>query len=922
MRTAASILAAAALAAALPAQLAEPWEHRYDGDDARGDHVVALWSFDGEADAATADRSGNGHTLTLAGARSIAEGRFGGALASARGWPIADERHAATAADHDALSPRGAFTIELWLRPDGELGDYGHSYLVDKKYVSDNDYQLILDAPDRSGRRRLRAVLGFGGDSETYRSRPAEYEADQWYHVAMTYDGAGALHFYRGGTPLGGATRAARGSISPGSHPLSIGDRLGSYYHGFPGQIDELRIASGVREFASIRIERLALRSCFRRMEPSPTLALKVTNLRRTPLAATTATLLLHGVPAVELAIPALATGASHELGYLFDTRLRPDRYRLRVVIDLADHPPHRAEFALTIVQRPRPHRMPVVMWGLGGIEPTRRAIPRLKSLGFTHAFGLDVDHAQIWKHGISAALPAKQLPGSYTLLDEALEHDLGVLIKLSPGRWASRDPALRRVMRDGTPRSHLNVCASQPRLQQFCTDIGTSVAQTWGAFPAFCGAMIHTEVRDTAEPCFHDHDRAAFRAHAGFDIPALVDTKRGVDWRRLREFPADRVVKADDPLLRYYRWYWRTGDGWNDLTTAVHRGLAASGRDDFWTFTDPAGRVASVYGSGGDVDVLSHWTYTCPDPIRIGMATDTLLRMAQGASRQQRVMKMTQLIWYRSQTAPAPDPTATKSPAASPTTPRRPAAPPATWEDRDPDAAYLTCSPMQLREAFWAKVARPIAGVMYHGWGALVPTGDDTAYRLTHPETARELQRPGADRGRAARADPTAGRDRTQRRRIPRELRVAGLRRPRLVRLGNTLVGRFVPRRDVRRLAARNRLRRDHCPRGPAWLPSAVHDCLRRLDPRRRRARQGVPAQWWPGCRRRQAGSHRARHHAAPQQANRTRRPRQRPPTAHRRDAPKTTRRPLPTLSRVVQPRGRELPSALPGHRLPVPDQ
>jgi hypothetical protein len=48
----------------------------------------------------------------------------------------------------------------------------------------------------------------------------------------------------------------------------------------------------------------------------------------------------------------------------------------------------------------------------------------------------------------------------------------------------------------------------------------------------------------------------------------------------------------------------------------------------------------------------------------------------------------------------------------------------------------------MHLREAFWTKIARPIRGIMYHGWESLVPTGSPGGYRYTHPETQRELAR------------------------------------------------------------------------------------------------------------------------------------------------------------------------------------
>ncbi|HRD05669.1 MAG TPA: hypothetical protein PK942_13195, partial [Verrucomicrobiota bacterium] len=147
-------------------------------------------------------------------------------------------------------------------------------------------------------------------------------------------------------------------------------------------------------------------------------------------------------------------------------------------------------------------------------------------------------------------------------------------------------------------------------------------------------------------------------------------------------------------------------------------------------TFHDPAVRVASVYGSGGQADVISQWTYSYPDPIRIGLATDELLAMARGADHPQRVMKMTQIIWYRSQTAPLAKGDEVRKGARSP------------WEDTEPDAAFLTIAPMHLREAFWTKLARPVQGIMYHGWGSLVPDTGESAYRYTHPQTRHELRR------------------------------------------------------------------------------------------------------------------------------------------------------------------------------------
>ncbi len=77
------------------AKLSEPWTRAYVGPDATGDHVIALWQFD--AGEELTDSSGNGHDLSLNGAKIAAGGRFGGCLESWRGWPDSDVPHQAQA---------------------------------------------------------------------------------------------------------------------------------------------------------------------------------------------------------------------------------------------------------------------------------------------------------------------------------------------------------------------------------------------------------------------------------------------------------------------------------------------------------------------------------------------------------------------------------------------------------------------------------------------------------------------------------------------------------------------------------------------------------------------------------------------------------------------------------------------------------
>jgi len=732
------------------AQLSEPFHRAYTGDDATGNYVIGLWQFDGEGK--LQDSSGNGHTLQVKGARFSEEGRFGGAMESLRGWPEKDEPHQVFAKNSPKLTPKGAFTIEMWIKAKPELEGYGEAFLLDKKYADPTDYQLTLSAAKRPGERHLQMRLGFGEDTVEYNSEPFKCESGTWHHIAFTYDGGGTGRFFVNGMAMGSSTYTGRASIAAGKQNLVIGDRVGSYYHGFPGCIDQVRICNGVLEFRPATLERVSLRKVFVRMEKPASMTFAVTNRLRTPLRGATVDFTLSSMRGQEVMLPELQPGARHILEYNLDTGLRPDHYRLSATIEIPGDRPFSniEEFNVTIVPRPLPHRMPVVMWGAGLGE-----VDRLKDLGFTHCIGIRADMSRIWEAGQpTEAVKPEDVPKAIADLDYALSQGIGAVASLSPGRWARDKKEFLRVALGGKPypKEH-DVCGLFPELRKFCYNVGASVAKTYGNHPAWQSALVHTEVRGESELCYHDHDKEAFRKFAGFDIPKGLLSMRGTSHQRIAGFPADRVIPDDYPMYVYYRWFWKEGDGWNALHTAVHDGVKSSGRKDLWTFHDPAVRVASAYGSGGKVDVLSHWTYSYPDPIRIGLCADELLCMAAGASRpDQQVMKMTQIIWYRNQTAPEPGETAKIQFADFADKDVRPrgtgsVAPSgryqAGWERAIPEARFITIAPMHLREAFWAKIARPIKGIMYHGWQSLVDAPNSAgSYRYTHPETKNELRR------------------------------------------------------------------------------------------------------------------------------------------------------------------------------------
>ncbi len=502
---------------------------------------------------------------------------------------------------------------------------------------------------------------------------------------------------------MGGYGKGARGLRSFASWAIVL------------GFLAQAALAQAALEIAAIE------RTAFVRMEEGARATIAITNTGDMALEAGRVELRFLKEKK-RFALPALKTGQNHVLQWPIDTALRPGAYELHALAR-AGRDTAAVMLRIDIVARPLPLAMPVVLWGGGDLD-------RLTEIGFTHKLSYLADYGKIWRAGETTEADAgESLAEKKRALNEQLVRGVGAAVYLYPGRWVARDSTLyeqyRRVDAGGLPYNEDNICASFSVLQQYSYNVGASIIRTFGAFPALRAALVHSEIRDGTNLCFHENDRANYRAFSGRDIPVLATHKGGVRYRKIAHFPRNRIVADDDEILQYYRWFWKSGDGWNDLHTKVHEGLKSSGREDLWTFFDPAVRAPSIWGSGGGVDYISHWTYSHPDPIKIGQVTDALFAMAAGQPGQQ-VMKMTQIIWYRSQTAPELPQDENARVA---------------WEKAEPEARFITMAPDHLREAFWSKMARPIRGIMYHGWGSLVDAGDGHAYRYTNPETKEVLK-------------------------------------------------------------------------------------------------------------------------------------------------------------------------------------
>ena len=495
-----------------------------------------------------------------------------------------------------------------------------------------------------------------------------------------------------------------------------IGDRACGNYHPFRGAVKRVSITPCALAPIGILLDG---RAAFLRGEDGAKVEVKVAN-------ATTSDLSGIRIRAEQFAGSgclrqethehegALAAGTETRFKVPVETRVRSGWNVLRVTATGKDATGAAVEAVRTFRVGIGPRtgdRMTALMWGF------RAPASALSEFGFTH--------------GLNYTMPGA--PDEMGTYDEALVSGIRMMHLMStvyPG--GKPDERYMRKNRDGSfpvknGRPVRSPEVSNPAFLETMKPLIAKDVEMYGAHPGFAGVLAISEARDASFPSYNT-EHLRYKAETGRDVPPGIERKvlHHIDGlaESKRRFP-DGVVPEDDPVLAYYRWFWKKGDGWpaysGGIAQEYHRRVS---RPDFLVFWDPSVRCPPIWGSGGAVDMLDTWVYATPEPMNVAGPAEEILAMCAGRPGQQPSI-MTQLICYRSWTAPK----------------GRKVEPEPEWVKRFPLAEFTTIPPDALQEAVWSMIAKPMQAVMFHGWATIYDTGDVKYKCLTSPEGADRLR-------------------------------------------------------------------------------------------------------------------------------------------------------------------------------------
>ncbi|MBR2837656.1 MAG: hypothetical protein IKE55_02630 [Kiritimatiellae bacterium] len=588
----------------------------------------------------------------------------------------------------------------------------------------DKGLQVLFD--ERNGVWKPTICAGFGDDTCFLYGPEFTPRKGEAVRFSFRYGSFGRVEWNVNGEKKSGQMERYEPIVSnPGVRPV-IGDRLLSCYVPFNGIIRRVSIEPLPSEPMAVR---LAGRRAFERGEEGATLKLNVvcgadvvvTDVRLAARQLDPSTGRVYATSGRRLEPGRLSVEVPVE------TRLRPGRYEMAVVAvgRLGDGSEVRAKESVEIMVGPTfADRMPVVMWGGGSDRDVR-------DFGFTHVLRYN-------SFSTTNISPLRAL-GVVGMYDNALSEGLRAMHSV-PVRYPADGEGRKRFyrqLRSGLPPTNRREIeqpeVSNPELVEYARRIVAAENEAVGYHPAFAGVLPTSELRDMTFPSFNT-EHLRYKAETGRDVPQEVRLKTASLSIAQQRFP-DGVVPVDDPLYAYYSWFWGGGDGWPGYTggiAAEYRraagrygdGSAIQRRRPFFSFWDPSVRCPPKWGSGGDVDALNQWVYAVPEPMNVAGPAEEVLAMAAGRPGQT-PMIMTQLICYRVQMAPT-------NVVVAPLPP---------WVTRRPRASFPTIPADSLQEAVWSMLAKPVKGIMFHGWGTIFETGHETGYVYTSPETAARMK-------------------------------------------------------------------------------------------------------------------------------------------------------------------------------------
>ena len=424
----------------------------------------------------------------------------------------------------------------------------------------------------------------------------------------------------------------ASGPIAPSKYPTIVGNRVGGNYYQAEAVLARLSITPVKRDLLAIfTMGRLA----FERAEERASIDFSVENVTKGEVSSLKATMRQYDregglVKETFSEMGTVKAGSIAKGTAEIETRVRTGISMLEIAVE-GNGSAGQVKVVRKIPVSIGPthaERMPAVMWNYHAPKEV------VVDYGFTHA----TDNV-----GFRGPItPVTDIHAPVRKLDDAVEKGLRLIKGMGmyyphdekSGKYyrVPKPELAERLKKSGRDAPQPEV--GHPEMVSWVRKLIQADLGVFGEHPGFGGVLAVSEKRETCYPSMNI-DAKRYKKETGLDIPPEVINKTLRYSIARKRFP-DGIVPEDDPLYKFYLWYWHGGDGWPNYFSAIAneyrrvRGRYGDGsrmqqKKPFFSFHDPAVRQPAIWGNGGDVDVLSQWCYATPEPMNVAGPVEEL---------------------------------------------------------------------------------------------------------------------------------------------------------------------------------------------------------------------------------------------------------------------------------------------------------
>ncbi|MDP6116798.1 MAG: beta-galactosidase trimerization domain-containing protein [Planctomycetota bacterium] len=180
------------------------------------------------------------------------------------------------------------------------------------------------------------------------------------------------------------------------------------------------------------------------------------------------------------------------------------------------------------------------------------------------------------------------------------------------------------------------------PRMREFSINFAQTFAKRYGQYPAYQLMNLNTETEYHNHTDYSELGLAKAKKEYGSAPPELATSMFGVAHTKVPGMAENGVIDDGHPLLKFYRWFWLKGEGFNEMAIDMAKAVKEV-TPHMITIHDPAVRMPYFRDRHDGINPWD-WTYTTPNALAMPYKLEVLRALAEPGN--DKICNYVQVLW------------------------------------------------------------------------------------------------------------------------------------------------------------------------------------------------------------------------------------------------------------------------------------